>query len=114
MNEIQQATEREACRKAFEFDLIDNWMYTPSDFERNEVCMYLDDELEFAWECAWASWQEARKAEQPLRDALQKIIDMNVDYCLDRFGDKDKAENMACVRVAREALAGNRPLADRA
>ena len=65
MNEIEQAAEREACRKAFEFDLIDNWMYTPSDFELTEVGMYIDDELEFAWECAWASWQAAR-SQSPL------------------------------------------------
>ena len=59
MNQIEQATEREACRKAFELDLIDNWAYVPKDMERTEVGMYLDDDLEFAWECAWASWQTA-------------------------------------------------------
>ena len=61
----QDQQSRAECRKAFEFDLIDNWMYTPSDFELTEVGMYIDDELEFAWECAWASWQAAR-SQSPL------------------------------------------------
>lgn len=39
-----------------------------------------------------------------LRAALRKIIEMNVQYARDRFGDESQAEYMACVRVAREAL----------
>lgn len=54
--------ERAECQKAFEFDLIDNWMYTPGDFQQDAGGRYLDDELDFAWECAWASWQAARRA----------------------------------------------------
>jgi len=60
MSEIEQATEREACRKAFEFDLIDNWMYVESDFALDEKGLHVESELDFAWECAWASWQAAR------------------------------------------------------
>ena len=37
--------------------------------------------------------------------ALEKIIEMNVQYCIDREGDAAKAETMACVRIARAALA---------
>ena len=40
-----------------------------------------------------------------LLEALQKIIDMNVQYCIDRYGDASKAEDMSCVAVARAALA---------
>ena len=66
MNQIEQATEREACRKAFEFDLIDNWAYVESDFALDANGLYVDRDLYFAWECAWASWQAARKfPEQP-------------------------------------------------
>ena len=43
---------------------------------------------------------------EALEAALQKIIDMNVQYCYDRYGDVDKAESMACVRVARDTLKG--------
>lgn len=60
MNETENI-EREACRKAFEFDLIDNWMYVESDFALDANGLYADRELYFAWECAWASWLTARK-----------------------------------------------------
>lgn len=49
---------------------------------------------------ALASREELEK----LRGALQKIIDMNVQYAYHRYGDKSKAENMSCVVVARKAL----------
>lgn len=39
-----------------------------------------------------------------MQDALTKIIDMNVQYAQDRWGDPSKAEDMACVQVARAAL----------
>lgn len=38
-------------------------------------------------------------------EALQSIIEMNVQYAIDRYGDASQAEDMACVRVARAALA---------
>lgn len=41
-----------------------------------------------------------------LEAALQKIIDMNVQYCRDKYGDATKAESMSCVSVARNALKG--------
>lgn len=37
--------------------------------------------------------------------ALEKIIEMNVQWALDQHGDATKAENMDCVRVARAAIA---------
>ena len=52
-------------------------------------------------------WQELADAQAEiarLRGALTTIIDLNVQYCEDRYGDKSKAESMACVRIAREAL----------
>lgn len=39
-----------------------------------------------------------------MRVALQQIIDMNVQYAVDRYGDAAQAETMACVQVARAAL----------
>lgn len=39
------------------------------------------------------------------RAALRKIIDMNVQYAIDRYGDALQAESMGCVATAREALA---------
>lgn len=55
--DIEQS--RAECREAFEFELIDNHMYVPSDMTRTGD-FYADDELQFAWECAWATWQVAR------------------------------------------------------
>ncbi len=40
-----------------------------------------------------------------LLEALQKIVEMNTQYCHDKYGDSSKAESMACVRVARAAIA---------
>lgn len=40
-----------------------------------------------------------------LRAFAQKIIDMNVQYCIDKYGDAAQAESMACVSTARAALA---------
>ena len=40
------------------------------------------------------------------REALQSIIDMNVQYAIDRYGDASQADTMACVTTARAALAG--------
>lgn len=37
--------------------------------------------------------------------ALEKIVEMNVQWALDQHGDATKAENMDCVRVARAAIA---------
>lgn len=37
--------------------------------------------------------------------ALEKIVEMNVQWALDQYGDATKAENMDCVRVARAAIA---------
>jgi hypothetical protein len=37
--------------------------------------------------------------------ALNKIIEMNQQWAADQWGDAGRAENMACVRTTREALA---------
>lgn len=42
--------------------------------------------------------------EAALEAALNKIIEMNVQYCVDRYGDAAKAEEMGCVSTARAAL----------
>lgn len=42
-------------------------------------------------------------------EALNKIIEMNLQEALDRYGDAKKAESWACVQVAREAIAKARP-----
>jgi hypothetical protein len=39
-----------------------------------------------------------------LSDALIKIIEMNRQHAKDQYGDPDKAESWACIRVSREAL----------
>jgi len=40
-----------------------------------------------------------------MRTALKKIIDMNVQYAKDCWGDETRAETLACVVTARAALA---------
>jgi len=47
----------------------------------------------------------ACNAHDQLVAALQKIIEMNVQYCVEKYGDALKAESMACVTTARAALA---------
>jgi hypothetical protein len=43
------------------------------------------------------------------RDALlkaaEKVIEMNLQKAQDQYGDRNKAESWACVRVLREAIA---------
>ncbi len=39
-----------------------------------------------------------------LLDALIKIVEMNQQYAIDKYGDVKKAEEMACVRTARAAI----------
>jgi len=39
-----------------------------------------------------------------LRKALEKIIQMNLDTAQAQYGDRKKAEDWACVRVAKSAL----------
>ncbi len=45
------------------------------------------------------------KNTEVLREALEKIIEMNRQNALDQYGDAEKAESWGCVTVAREALA---------
>lgn len=42
-----------------------------------------------------------------LSSALEKIIEMNQQYCVDRYDDANQAESMSCVQVARKALSDN-------
>lgn len=37
-------------------------------------------------------------------DALIKIVEMNQQYAIDKYGDVRKADEMACVRTARAAI----------
>lgn len=37
-------------------------------------------------------------------DALIKIVKMNQQYAIDKYGDVRKAEEIACVRTARAAI----------
>ncbi len=37
-------------------------------------------------------------------EALEKTIELNRDYCRDKYGDADQAESRACVSTARSAL----------
>lgn len=55
----QEQQSRAECRKAFEFELIDNHSYVPSDL--NQIGgFYADDDVQFSWEAAWAVWKAAR------------------------------------------------------
>ena len=40
-----------------------------------------------------------------MRTALERIIELNVQYAVDLHGDASKAETMACVKVCRGTLA---------
>lgn len=48
------------------------------------------------------SWHEAQV--RALRQAAEKVIEMNRQHANDAYGDADKAENWACVVVLRKAL----------
>ena len=50
---------------------------------------------------------ELERKNAELEAALQKVIDMNRQHAFDQYGDADKAESWACVRVVREAIAFN-------
>lgn len=39
-----------------------------------------------------------------LLKALEKIVEMNHQHAEDEYGDKTKADNWACVRIAKEAI----------
>jgi hypothetical protein len=45
---------------------------------------------------------------EQMAGALEKINAMNYQTAIDQYGDKNKAESWACVRVANEALADYR------
>lgn len=51
-----------------------------------------------------ASAEVNTKPVQILSAALEQIIQLNRQYAMDKYGDADKAETMACVTLAREAL----------
>ncbi len=40
-----------------------------------------------------------------LLEALKAIIEMNIVYCVDKYGDASMAESMSCVKTARAAIA---------
>ncbi|MFA5375832.1 MAG: hypothetical protein WC455_09980 [Dehalococcoidia bacterium] len=49
--------------------------------------------------------EEMAKSINMMRTALNRIIEMNVQYAVDLHGDASKAEYMACVKVCRGTLA---------
>lgn len=51
-----------------------------------------------------AELQAAREREGKLREALEKIIEMNRQHAEDQYGDANKAESWACIVVSRAAL----------
>jgi hypothetical protein len=52
---------------------------------------------------AW--FKEAMRERDELLKALEQIIEMNIQFARDKYGDPLAAENMSCVRVARAAIA---------
>ena len=42
-----------------------------------------------------------------LRDALEKIVEMNLQNAKDKYGDESMANGWSCVTVAREALSNS-------
>ena len=60
-----------------------------------------NDELENV-QIKCAEWQNTA---QRLEMALKKIIEMNRQHAKDQYGDPNKAESWACIKVARKALA---------
>jgi len=51
-----------------------------------------------------AKIEELEKAIERKDYALNKIIEMNRQTALDKYGDAEKAESWACVSFARSAL----------
>lgn len=47
-----------------------------------------------------------------LRDALENIIEMNLQLAKEKYGDATEGETWACVRVAKEALNVTEPQAE--
>jgi hypothetical protein len=47
--------------------------------------------------------------EAALREAAEKVIEMNRQHANDQYGEADKAEAWACVQVLRAALALPKP-----
>ena len=48
--------------------------------------------------------EELAESINMMRTALNRIIEMNVQYAVDLHGDASKAESMACVKVCRGTL----------
>jgi hypothetical protein len=51
-----------------------------------------------------------RLAADDLYAALEEIVAMNVQYCIDRYGDASKADSMGCVVTARAAISKARSI----
>lgn len=48
---------------------------------------------------------ELQAREKILVEAIDKVIDMNIQTAHAQYGDKTKAESWSCVKVLRSALA---------
>lgn len=64
----------------------------------------LMDALNTRHECG-LSPRELLERCQAMEAALMQIIEMNQQWAQDQWGDRNKAESMACVKTARAALA---------
>lgn len=55
---------------------------------------------------AGAQWQQLNSQQQVdiLKKALETIIGFNRQQALDQYGNAEKAETWACIKVAREAI----------
>jgi len=56
-------------------------------------------------EAAWQAWQEQTGAKAKLAAAAEEVIRLNRQHAQDQYGDADKAESWACVKILRAAIA---------
>jgi len=84
-------TNDDARRLVAAWNLLDG--FSTSDIETSPLGEIFSDLL------------VAKAQRDELLQAIKSIIELNVQYAVDRYGDPLKAESMECVRVARAAIA---------
>lgn len=62
---------------------------------------YIEYYLLLVWNTAI---KQCKDNERTYLDALEKIIEMNRQTALHKYGDSEKAESWGCVIVARESI----------